>query len=195
MRLARGIVASRPYIPVTGIVARLLIRAVYCRWATLTHEILMPSSRCCMQYGCFPPKLRLRDRRSSEIAGMHALKICRPTWRCVFCSHWNMLFLEWYRRKGMVEQPATKAAGLESFKFCIKNACIWAWRCSETLFAVGQHVHKSLLSWFTCSNCGREANRSCCSVLSTVVCFWKFCRAFEGPQRASDIARGSEKIR
>jgi hypothetical protein len=31
----------------------------------------------------------------------------------------------------------------------------------------------------------RETSLSCCSVLSTEVCFWKFCRAFDGPHRAS----------
>lgn len=143
MRLAWGIVAGRPYILVIGIEAQLLLWAIYCRWATLTHEILMPSSRCCMLYGCFPPKLRLRDRRDLEVTEMQALEICHPTWGFVFRSHWNMLFLEWYRRKGLIEQPATKATGLESFKFCIKNACIWARRCSETLSAFGQHIHKN----------------------------------------------------
>lgn len=29
--------------------------------------------------------------------------------------------------------------------------------------------------------------RSCCKVRSTVLCFWKFCRAFEGPHSASAI--------
>jgi hypothetical protein len=26
-----------------------------------------------------------------------------------------------------------------------------------------------------------DINRSCCNVRSTVLCFWKFCRAFDGP--------------
>jgi hypothetical protein len=30
-----------------------------------------------------------------------------------------------------------------------------------------------------------EIKRSCCNVRSTVLCFWKFCRAFEGPHKPS----------
>ena len=39
--------------------------------------------------------------------------------------------------------------------------------------------------FFTCDGDWRDISRSCCRVLSTVACFWKFWRAFEGPQRAS----------
>lgn len=37
----------------------------------------------------------------------------------------------------------------------------------------------------TCEGEALEATRSCCNVLSTAVCLRKFCRGFEGPQRAS----------
>lgn len=40
----------------------------------------------------------------------------------------------------------------------------------------------------TCDGEWRPTRRSCCSVRSTAVCFWKFWRAFEGPQRASAMA-------
>ncbi len=32
--------------------------------------------------------------------------------------------------------------------------------------------------------------RSCCKVRSKVLCFWKFCKAFDGPQSASAIIHG-----
>lgn len=37
----------------------------------------------------------------------------------------------------------------------------------------------------TCAGDCLPIKRSCCSVRSTVVCFWKFCRALDGPQSAS----------
>jgi hypothetical protein len=40
----------------------------------------------------------------------------------------------------------------------------------------------------TCEGEALEMSRSCCSVLSTVVCFWKFCSGFEGPHIPSAIA-------
>jgi len=43
--------------------------------------------------------------------------------------------------------------------------------------------------FFTCDGDWRDISRSCCRVLSIVVCFWKFWRAFEGPQRASAMAK------
>ena len=43
--------------------------------------------------------------------------------------------------------------------------------------------------FFTCGGDWRDISRSCCRVLSIVVCFWKFWRAFEGPQRASAIVK------
>lgn len=42
---------------------------------------------------------------------------------------------------------------------------------------------------FTCDGDWRDISRSCCRVLSIVVCFWKFWRAFEGPQRASAMVK------
>ena len=43
--------------------------------------------------------------------------------------------------------------------------------------------------FFTCDGDWRDISRSCCRVLSIVVCFWKFWRAFEGPQRASAMVK------
>lgn len=37
----------------------------------------------------------------------------------------------------------------------------------------------------TCNGECLDRSRSCCSVLSTDACFWKFWREFEGPQSAS----------
>lgn len=45
----------------------------------------------------------------------------------------------------------------------------------------------------TCDGDCRPTKRSCCNVRSTVVCFWKFWRAFEGPQSASAMAKGRKK--
>lgn len=37
----------------------------------------------------------------------------------------------------------------------------------------------------TCAGECRETRRSCCNVRSTVLCFWKFWSAFEGPHMES----------
>jgi hypothetical protein len=38
---------------------------------------------------------------------------------------------------------------------------------------------------FTCEGDALETSLSCCNVLSTVLCFWKFCRGFDGPHMPS----------
>jgi hypothetical protein len=43
-------------------------------------------------------------------------------------------------------------------------------------------------SKLTCEGDGLERSRSCCNVLSTVVCFWKFCSGFDGPHMPSAMA-------
>jgi hypothetical protein len=45
----------------------------------------------------------------------------------------------------------------------------------------------------TCAGDCLPTKRSCCSVRSTVVCFWKLWRAFDGPQRASAMSRRKRK--
>lgn len=47
-----------------------------------------------------------------------------------------------------------------------------------TFFATSFHA-------LTCEGDCRAVSRSCCSVRSRVLCFWKFCSAFDGPQRPS----------
>jgi hypothetical protein len=40
----------------------------------------------------------------------------------------------------------------------------------------------------TCEGDGLETSLSCWSVLSTVLCFWKFCSGFDGPHMPSAMA-------
>jgi len=44
-------------------------------------------------------------------------------------------------------------------------------------------------SWdvLTCDGDCLDVSRSCCNVRSTVLCFWKLCRAFDGPHMLSAI--------
>jgi hypothetical protein len=53
---------------------------------------------------------------------------------------------------------------------------------------IGSPAHD--VSWCVTKQRGRkracdgvclDMSRSCCNVRSTVLCFWKFCRAFDGP--------------
>jgi hypothetical protein len=55
--------------------------------------------------------------------------------------------------------------------------------------------HASKLGTYvpTCAGECLPTKRSCCSVRSTVVCFWKLCRALDGPHSASAMTAVQEK--
>lgn len=80
-------------------------------------------------------------------------------------------------------------AGLEGVEFGVEDACVGAWGGAEALeMGVRGCVTRGCRCWVdirTWAGVWRVVSRSCWRVRSAEVCFWKFWRALDGPQRLS----------
>jgi hypothetical protein len=97
--------------------------------------------------------------------------------------------------------------GLGRWKSCASTPGLPAWNASNsesspacTPADVRNPYTKSTIRFshcvynvLTCAGECLPTKRSCCSVRSTVVCFWKLCRAFDGPHSASAMTAVQEK--